>query len=287
VDKVNFRAMKALFKKEYRDTIRNRWLIILILVFLSLAIVVSYFGSSTTKGVGFHGVDDTVAGLISLISFLVPIVGVMLGHSSITKEREQGSLEVIMSYPVNRTEIFLGKYFALGSVLFTAIFIGFGGAGIIIALGSKAGINLPHYLLFLLATFLIGLIFLGISMLVSVATRKRSAAIAGGVFIWFFFTMIIGLILIGVYTAMGGDYQTFFSSGEVTGSEWIWKAMFFSPLDTYQMHIMLIYGIKSFFGFETPAIPGYINFWTTLAGIATWAFIPPVIAMTIFKKKDM
>ena len=285
MDKINFAAMRTIFKKEFMDTVRNRWLIAMTFIFLLLAVVVSYFNSSDSRGVGFENLDDTVVALTSIVSLLVPVVSIMLGHSSIIKERENGSLYTLLSYPVNRIEVFLGKYFALASVLFTAIIGGFGGAGVIIALGSRTGIA-SHYIHFLLVTFVMGLIFLGMSMLVSVIARKRSVAVGAGVFIWFFFSMIISILLTGIYAATEGNYHSIFGGG-IPSSAWIWKAMFVSPIDTYQMHIVLIYGVKSVFGAVVPSLPGYINLWTTVAGISAWAAAPFIAALVIFSGKDI
>lgn len=287
VEGLNLRAMKALFKKEYTDNIRNRWLMVITFIFLLLAVVISYFSSSATRGVGFQELDDTVVALVSLISLLVPIVSIMLGHSSIIKEREQGSLDALMSYPVNRVEIFLGKYAALASVLSTTIFVGFGGAGAIIALGSGASFSLPNYLMFLLSTLIMGLIFLGLSMLISVLASRRSVAVGAGVLVWFFFCMIISLLITGIYAATSGDNIQSVFSGNIGPSAWLWKAMFLSPIDTYQMNVILTYGVKSVFGISVPILPRFTNFWTTLAGIVAWATAPPAASIVLFTKRDM
>ena len=283
--KINIAAMGAIFKKEYMDTIRNRWLMVITLIFLLLAVVVSYFNSSNSRGVGFQNLDDTVIALTSIVSLLVPMVAIMLGHSSIIKERENNSLSTLLSYPVNRIEVFVGKYVALAAVLFTTIFIGFGGAGIVISMGSRTGIA-SYYLHFLLITFLMGFIFLGISMLISVTVKKRSVAVGAGVFTWFFFSMIISMLLTGLYAATEGNYHSIFS-GEIGPSAWIWKAMFISPIDTYQMHTILIYGVKSVFGIAVPLLPSYINMWTTLVGLSAWAAVPLIIAIILFSRKDL
>lgn len=280
------RGIIAIIKKEYRDAIRNRWLIIISSIFFILSIVISYFGISG-KEIGFHGIKDTVMTLISLISFLVPIISIMLGYGSIINEREKGSLNVLLSYPLTRAEVFIGKYFGLSMVLLTTIFVGFGGAGIVIAFGSSCSINWLSFLLFLIATFIVGMIFLGFSMVMSVVAKKRSMAIGMAVFTWFFFTMIIGVLLLGIYAATGGNIQEYMEGNLESIPDWLWKAMFFSPLDTYQMFICLLYNVKTFFGYSVPAVPSYVNTGTTFLGIFLWAIASPILAMILFRKKDL
>lgn len=285
---MNPKGVIAIIKKEYRDTIRNRWLVTISVIFFVLSIIVSYFGVSSESGeMGFQSIEDTVIVLISLTSFLVPIIAIMLGHGSIIREREKGSLGILLSYPLTRTEVFVGKYIALGSVLLTTIFVGFGGAGVVIALGSSWSVNWLSYFLFLIGTFTAGMIFLGFSMIISTVAKKRSTAIGGAVFIWFFFTMIIGFLVIGIYTATGGEIEEIISGNLETLPSWLWRAMFLSPLDTYQMYVTLLYNVTNFLGYTVPALPSYVNIWTTYTGIFIWAAVSPLTAILVFRKKDL
>ena len=279
---MQMRAIFALYKKEYRDYIRNKWFITLTLIFLILATITSYFGAS---GVGFRGLKETVTAMISLNSFLIPIVAIMMGHGAIINEREKGSIQILLSYPITRMEFFAAKYLAMSTLLFTTIFLGFGSAGIIITLGG-GGSNWIPFLHFLFSTFLMGMVFLAFSFLISSMAERKSTAMGGGIFIWFFFTMIIGLIFLGLFALAGVDYGEVIR-GEAEPPEWIWKVLFISPLDTYQTNVALIYDIKNFFGYEMPFIPDYINIWSTSLALVLWATVPSILAAEIFRKKDL
>lgn len=69
--------------------------------------------------------------------------------------------------------------------------------------------------------------------------------------------------------------------------DWLWKAMFFSPLDTYQMFVTLLYDVKTFFGYIVPAVPSYVNTGTTFFGIFLWTMVSPILAILLFRKKDL
>ena len=105
--------------------------------------------------------------------------------------------------------------------------------------------------------------------------------------VWFFFCMIISLLITGIYAATSGSNIHSVFSGEIGPSAWLWKAMFLSPIDTYQMNVVLTYGVKNVFGISVPILPGYVSFWITLAGIVAWASVPLAAAVILFTRKDL
>ena len=128
----------AIAKKEFMDNWRNKWVIAVSSIFVILTLVISYFGSGFgSGGVGWKDLDVTIAGMMTLVSILIPIIGLMLGYAAIVGEREKGSLELLLSYPVKREEVIAGKFIGLGAVMAMANFIGFGIAGIIIGINVK------------------------------------------------------------------------------------------------------------------------------------------------------
>jgi len=102
-------------KKEILDNVRNKWIIILTIIFTTLTLVVSYFGSIFSQGWQDFGV--TIGGMMSLVQFLIPIIGLMLGYAAIIGEIEKGSMSSLLSLPINRLEIIMGKFLGLGGVL--------------------------------------------------------------------------------------------------------------------------------------------------------------------------
>jgi len=114
----------------------------------------------------------------NLVTLLIPIIALMLGYSAINGEIERGSMSSIISLPVSRLEILLGKFFGLGSLLAITIIIGFGFAGIVIGL-NVTDVDYLSYLFFILSTVILGLVFLVIALFLSAFFKKRSAAKKG------------------------------------------------------------------------------------------------------------
>ena len=189
----------AIAKKEFMDNWRNKWIIALTIIFASLTLIASYFG--TRGGVGWKEAGITIAVMMSITQILISIIGLMLGYATIVGEKNDGSLLLLLSYPVSRREIIIGKYLGLGAVLIVATVFGFGIAGIVIAI--NAGINIAQYLLFIVASIMLGLAYLSIAMFISCIVKKRSTAIGTAIFVWFLFVLIWSIIMQGMLFATG------------------------------------------------------------------------------------
>ena len=90
----------SIAKKEILDNVRNKWIIVLTIIFASLALVVSYFGSIFSQG--WQNFGATISGMMSLVQFLIPIIGLMLGYAAIIGEIEKGSMSSLLSLPAKR-----------------------------------------------------------------------------------------------------------------------------------------------------------------------------------------
>jgi Cu-processing system permease protein len=103
--------------KEFRDRMRNRWVLAVALVFTVFSLVIAYFGGAQQGAVGFRSIEFTIASLVSLVIYLIPLIALLLGFDAIVGERERGSLDLLLSLPITRLELLLGKYLGLAAAL--------------------------------------------------------------------------------------------------------------------------------------------------------------------------
>ncbi len=200
-------------KKEFLDNWRNKWILAITAIFLILTLVTSYFGSEGGKA-GWRSISTTIAVMTAFVLLLIPIIALMLGYASIVGEKEKGSLGVLLSYPVSRAEVIIGKFAGLGLVVSTAILLGFGIAGTII--GIKTGsMNFGKYGLFIISSILFGLSYLAIAILISSLFKKRSTAMGAAIFLWFFFAIIWGIIVLGALSLSGWEITSTQTVSEV------------------------------------------------------------------------
>jgi ABC-type transport system involved in multi-copper enzyme maturation permease subunit len=278
----NFKSVYTIAKKEFMDNIRSKWIIAISIIFIILTIVSSYVAGGQGE---FGSMEETVVSLLSISVLLIPLISIMLGFSTIAGEAEKGALYVILSYPVRRVEVLIGKFLGLGAVLAVTPFIGFGLGGIVIAatVGAEEGLA---YLAFIILTIILGLMYLSAVIFISALCKTRVRAIAGGV-VLFFWAMIYGLILMSLYIASGGSYEDFFSATGLSGlPDWFWASVVFSPGDLNQMTVMRAFDINQAFGFQIEA-PDWLSMPFLLAVQMIWISIPLILAYFTFERRDI
>ena len=279
---LNLRAVYTIARKEFADNVRNRWILALVAIFLTLTLVSSYLASGKAGGSSLGGMEATVLTLLSLSSILLPLISVILGYSAISGEAESGALLVVLAYPVRRSEILLGKLLGLGSVLVFSIVAGFGVAGIVIAATAGTG-SAPAYLAFLGLTILLGMLYLSMSVFFSTLCAKRVTSLGAGVLL-FFWSMIIGSVTMGVYLSTGGSLQELMSGG---GSlpDWVWTNVFFSPMDMNQFTVMKAFGVNQMFGFSMES-PSFMSLEALVGAQLVWTLVPMALSYYFIRRRD-
>lgn len=191
--------------KEFRDRIRNRWVLAIALVFAVFALLIAYFGGAQEGAVGFRSIEVTIASLVSLVIYLVPLIALVLGFDAIVGERERGSLDLLLSMPITRFELLLGKYLGLAAALALSTVAGFGLVAMVLAAQLDAQAWL-HYLGFMLSSVLLGMSFLSLAVLLSVLAGERTRASGMAIATWFFFVLVFDLLLLGALVASSGHW---------------------------------------------------------------------------------
>jgi len=262
-------------KKEIMDNIRNKWIIAITIIFTSLTILVSFAGSLGTR---WQDLGLTIAGMMILVQFLVPIIGLMLGYAAIVGEVQRGSMNSLLSLPVSRLEIVLGKFLGLGGVLSSTILIGFSIAGIIIGI-NVPDVNYVSYFIFIAATILIGLVFLSLALFFSSFFRKRTTSMGMTIFSWFFFTIIwsfiAGVILIATHSIETLETPAF------VPPDWYFGMNLINPLAAYSGLVEL--NTESFVRYT----PSFYSNGLMILILFIWIIIPLILSYLFFKRRDV
>lgn len=195
-------ALTTLIAAEFQRSIRNRWALAAVLLLAALAFSLSLLGSAPIGDTSVSLMSITTVSLSSLSLYLIPLVALTISFDAIVGEQEQGTLLLLLTYPVSRWQIILGKFIGHLSVLALAILLGYGSAGVYLAMqnGSEAG-DWISYSQMMGSSLLLGAVFVGIGCLISLIAKVRASAIGAAVGVWLFMLVLYDLLLLGLVLA--------------------------------------------------------------------------------------
>ena len=259
--------------KEFRDRMRNRWVLAIALVFTVFSLVIAYFGSAQQGQVGFRSIEVTIASLVSLVIYLIPLISLLLGFDAIVGERERGSLGLLLSLPITRLELLLGKYLGLALALTLSTVAGFGLVAVILWKHMDAN-ALFHYGGFMFSSVLLGLAFLSIAILLSVVARERTRASGLAIATWFFFVLVFDLLLLGLLVTTGSQFS---------GDTFAWL-LFLNPADVFRiLNVFSLEDVRTLYGLAS-VVPESLGNQYTMGGVMLlWIVCPLALANWRFK----
>jgi len=271
---MDFRSLSTIAGKEFWDRIRNRWVLAVAIVFTVFALVIAYFGSAQQGTIGFRSIEFTIASLVSLVIYLIPLIALVLGFDAIVGERERGSLDLLLSMPITRFELLLGKYLGLAGALAFSTIAGFGLVAVVLA-SEMSTEALFHYFGFMFSSVLLGMAFLSIAVMLSVFATDRTRASGLAIAMWFFFVLIFDLLLLGALVVTGGSY----------GGEIFPYLLLLNPADVFRvLNIFSLEDVRNMYGLATVFPKALAETWVLTLVMLAWIAAPLSVAAWRFRK---
>lgn len=268
-------AMRAIAHKELSDKLKSRWVIVIGTGFALFTLVITYFGGAPAGVTGFMAIDASIASLTSLVTYFIPILALTLGGGIIADEQEKGTLGIFLASPISVGEFILGKFSGLVIALLLSTVAGLGIAGAVLLF--RAGVEaVGPFLIFIINSVMLGVIFLSVSFLISILLYERTRVIALTIFLWLLFTIIYDLALIGLLIITKGTI----------GTEVFSMLLMFNPVDIYRiLNFISIGEFQVLIGLVSVDFPVYIRT-SLLWGISMiWIIAPLVISYYYFKRR--
>lgn len=197
-------------RKELSDGLRNRWLLAISLLFAVLAVGIAWLGAAASGQLGFTSIPSTIASLASLATFLMPLIALLLAYDAIVGEDEGGTLMLLLTYPLGRGQLLLGKFVGHGLILALAVLIGFGCAAIAIGLLVKdieLGTLAWAFGRFMVSSTLLGWVFLAMAYVISSKVSEKSSAAGLALGVWFLFVLVFDLVLLALLVLSEGKFS--------------------------------------------------------------------------------
>jgi ABC-2 type transport system permease protein len=199
-------------RKDFADAVRSRlfWALSALMV-LGASVVMAAPGLIDEN----NGVEVGINALSGSMLLLIPIIALVIGYMSIVSERESGSIRMVLSLPLTRQEMFLGKFVGRTLVMVVPILVGFAlAAPLVFVLYGEFQADL--YAQRVLQALLLAVVFVAIGVGVSGSVSTRGKALAGVIGIYAFFEWLWGGVLLGLYWLLNGELEQF---GEATWVE--------------------------------------------------------------------
>lgn len=180
-------------KATFRESLRNKWVTTFSAAFTVLALLLPFAGGSEL-GL-FSSFDRSSVMLLHILMIFVPLVGFTLGAQMVSGDRENGTLVYLLSHPMSKRDIFLGKFAGVVWALAAALTTGFALAALGMA-AAGSGQAFPFLVMWVMALLFI-VICVAMGMVVSVLSENRGKAVGTAVMGWLLFTVFSDLGLMG------------------------------------------------------------------------------------------
>lgn len=273
-------ALLILAGKEVRDGVRNRWVVAATLVLGALALALAFLGSSPTGTVGASRLAVTVVSLASLTIFLVPLIALLLSFDALVGESERGTLLLLLTYPVIRWQVVLGKFLGHASLIAVATVLGYGAAGVAVAAtGGAEGESWWPFLALIGSSVMLGAVFLAIGYLASAVVAERATAAGLAVGCWLLFVLLFDLALLGVLAA---------SEGEAVAPGLVAALLLANPADAFRLfNLTGFVEVRQLSGLAGLADQLALPPGLSLAALAVWIVAPLALTMLVFQRRQL
>jgi Cu-processing system permease protein len=267
-----------LARKEFGDGLRNKWVAGATLVLALFGLALTLLGSTPTGVLGVKPLAVTVVSLSSLTIYIIPLIALLLGYDAIVGEAERGCLILMLTYPVSRVEIVLGKFLGHTAILTFATVVGYGVAGAAAAwAGGGDAESWRAFVWLLVSTIMLGLAFLALAYLISALVKERSTAAGLAVGIWLLFVIIYDLALMGSLVA---------SQGRI-GVDVLVALLLLNPADVYRLFNLTAFeNVRALSGMAGLSAAARFSPIVLIIVLAAWSAVPLSIAMGVFKRRE-
>jgi Cu-processing system permease protein len=223
-------------------------------------------------------VDSLVYLLSGFMAVLVPIAAVVLSFNSIVKERNKGTMPLLLVKPISKEALVLGKFLGVFGALSAQV--------LIISLVSLALIYhftgdapwLWNSVAFIVTSILLGGTYIGITQAASMWTKSNGTAVMAGLTVYLLFTMFWLLLPLGLALILGLP----FDQSDPNYSEFLIfnnRIDLFNPNGAYNLCLAYQSGNIDMTEGVYPAL--------SILSLLLWFFVPLTVLVLGFGRKEV
>ena len=255
--------MAKIIKYVIQDILKNKIVLTYLALLLVLCCTIFNLQDSGAKG---------LLSLMNIVLIVVPLICIIFSTIYIYNSAE--FIELLVSQPLRRKQIWLSFYLGIASSLSVAFVIGVG-LPVLLFAGNITGLML------VLVGLMLTLCFVSIALLAAVYTRDKAKGIGIGVLLWLYFSLIFdGLVLFLLFQF--SDYPMDTPMLVLSG---------LNPVDMGRILILLQMDASALMGY-TGAV--FREFFGGVSGVLItsvvlllWILVPVCLSIRKFNKKNL
>lgn len=275
------RSVAIIAGKEFRDGLRNRWVVATTCLLAALALTLAFLGSAPTGEVRVGALAVTIVSLSSLTIFLIPLIALLLAYDAVVGEVDRGTMALLLTYPISRWEVMLGKFAGHVAILAVATLIGYGIAGVALeAVNGEGDTDAWQAFAAMIGTsVLLGAAFVSIGYLISAAVRDRGTAGGIAIGVWLVFVLIYDMAILGILVA---------DQGRILTAERLNLLLMLNPADAYRLlNLTGFANVSRFSGMAGIASQANLAPSVLIATLVAWVLAPLGLATFLFARKQL
>lgn len=186
-------AAKIILKKEFFERLKSKSFVTISAIFLVTIVIVALYLGREWKVSSVEFIGGMVGGILS--SIFIGILAIVLSYDLIAGERNRKSLVLLLSKPVSKESIYLGKFLSV-LLLLTIIFLPIMSLGFF--LSGAAANKYPSlndvkngYLVMLTMLIGIGFLWTSVCLMLSGISKRSVTPLVITLMLWFFILPMI------------------------------------------------------------------------------------------------
>lgn len=271
------RVIWLLAYKELQDGLRNRWIASSVILLGSLALALTLVGTSPVGSVKISPLETSVVSLASLSVYFIPLIALMLAFDALVGEIERGTMALLLTYPVARWQVVIGKFTGHSLIIAFAILVGYGVAAIVTLVSSENTLaGWPVYLAMMGSSLLLGMVFIALAYLGSIFVQERDTAVGIAVGIWMLFVVIYDLLLLGILLL---------DQNQSLSPQLFSILMLINPSDSYRiLNLASFEGVAQLTGIASIGADNRYPTSLMLGILLAWILVPLMVTMRQFSR---
>lgn len=251
---------------ELSNAFRSKWIIAYSLFFFLLSYLLLSFETDSAK---------SAISMMNIVLIVIPLVSIIFGTIFVYNCREY--IEMILCQPIDRTSLFLGLYLG-NSIPLASGFLAGTLAGFL--LNGFSFSSTEGFIILLAVGASLTFIFTAIAFYVAIKFSDKAKGLGFAIILWLILAVVYdGLILIFVY---------FFQEYPIDNTVLIISLL--NPIDLGRILFILNFDVSALMGYTgalfNKFFGGSLGMILSVTTLLLWFFIPTLLGLRGFKKKD-